>query len=83
MSNLNKKETMLAAVFLDQLSEKMGSSCCNDWEFPEDWSIDEKKLFVKEFHDWNGDPEEYDENCLSLPDFCVAGFLSEKLKGWK
>lgn len=77
---MNKKEAILAAKMLDEFSEMLGGQCCNDWEFPNDWNLLEKTSFVKEFHDYNGDPEEFDINNISLPDFCVANFLSHKLK---
>jgi hypothetical protein len=68
MKHLNEKEIFLASDFLKLLSEMMGNCACNDWEFPFDWSECEKKQFVKGYHEWNGDPEEYDDNFLSLPD---------------
>lgn len=79
MKELNEKEIFLASDFLELLSEMMGDCACNDWEFPSNWSKDEKKEFVKGYHKWNGDPEEYNENYLSLPDFAVAGYLADKL----
>jgi len=36
--------------------------------------------FVREFHDYNGDPEQFDESHLHLPDYAVMGFLAYKLR---
>ena len=43
--------------------------------------MSERQEFVKKFHEWNGDPEEYEPNFLHLPDFAVMRFVSEYLKG--
>ena len=77
---MNDKEKLIAASMLKELSSKLGNECCNDWSFPASWSEDEKITFVKEYHDWNGDPEEFLETHLHLPDFCVASFLAHKLR---
>ena len=76
---MNSKEKLIAAEMLESLSNKMADSCCNDWNFPINWSEDEKATFVREFHEWNGDPEEFDPGYLVLSDFCVASFLSSKM----
>ena len=34
--------------------------------------------FVRAYHDWNGDPEEFDPNHLHLPNFAVVEFLASK-----
>lgn len=77
---VNKKELELAARFLKYYAEELGSNGCNDWNFPKDWTEEEKTKFVKDFHDFNGDPEEFDPDHIFLQDYCVASFLSNKLK---
>jgi len=77
MTNNEKK---LASKMLELLSDILGKRGCNDFEFPESWSEDEVKSFVKDFHEWNGDPEEFSEDRLYIQDYSVAGLLSEKLK---
>ena len=76
---MNNKEKSIASDMLYILSDMMGNSFCNDWNFPIHWSEDEKATFVKEFHEWNGDPENFDVNHLVVPDFGVAAFLSSKM----
>jgi len=77
---MNAKEKKIAAEMLDDLGDKLANNGCNDWNFPEDWTMAEKQTFVKEYHEWNGDTEEYDENEEPyISDFCVANFLSHKL----
>ena len=73
------KEKALIVSFLDVLSEILSSNCCNDWSFPEDWSQAEKYNFVREYHEYNGDPETFDGNHLHLPDFSVISLLAHKL----
>ena len=39
---MNKKELKLAVSFLQEASHEYNSHCCNDWEFPSNWSKKEK-----------------------------------------
>lgn len=76
---MEKHEFELAAKLLDQASDRFGSDICNDWDFPAEWTLEQKQKFVKEAHEWNGDPEEYNPNFLHMPNFFVMGFLAAKL----
>ncbi len=76
---LNPKEAALVVQFLNEYSDELGNNGCNDWKFPPEWSQSEKETFVKEYHDYNGDPQEFDLTNLNLPDFAVASFLAYKL----
>lgn len=79
---MNSKERKLAMEMLEHAAEDFSTHGCND--VPElyfrGWTLEERRKFVKEFHDYNGDPEEYDENFLHLQDFCIMSFLAHKLK---
>jgi hypothetical protein len=77
---MNVKEKKLAAKMLNKLSDILGNNSCNDFDFPEDWSKQERQLFIAEYHIENGDPEEFDYNCINLQDFCVADLLADKLR---
>lgn len=79
---MNNKEIQLASEMLKLASDTFGNHICNDIEdsIYEGWTIDERKQFVKEFYEWNGNPEDYDENFLHIPDFALMKFLSHKLK---
>ena len=81
MKNMNTKEIKLAAKFLKLSSEEFGNHCCNDVKDSvyDGWTIEERRKFVKEYHEWNGDPEEYDEDYLQLADFAIMSFLAHKL----
>lgn len=78
-------EKKLAAQMLEIAGEKFGNHSCNDVDesFYNGWTIEERQKFVKEFHEWNGDPEEYNEKFLHLPDFALMSFLANKLKDIK
>ena len=76
---MTPKEKKLIIDFLEEYYEELSGHGCNDWEFPSDWTKKEKRQFVKEFHEWNGDPEEYNENFLHLQDSSIMHFLSVKL----
>lgn len=78
---MTRKENKLASYFLELASDEFGNHGCNDVEDEvwENWTLEERQKFIKEYHEWNGDPEEYDENYLHLPDFAIMSFLSHKL----
>ncbi|WP_396180215.1 hypothetical protein [Flavobacterium sp.] len=73
---MNEKQKVLASVMLDKYSIVLASNVCNDWHYPENWTEQEKAEFCKGYHDWNGDPEEFDLDNLHLPDFGVAAYLA-------
>ena len=76
---MSEKEKALVKRFLKEHADVIGNRCCNDWDFPEDWTHEEKVQFVREYHEWNGDPEEFDEKFLHLPDFAVVEFLAHRI----
>lgn len=79
---MKSKEEMLAAKMLDLASDEFSNHGCNDVEESvyEGWTLDERKQFVKEFWEWNGSPEDYDEKFLHLQDHSIMAFLAFKLK---
>ena len=79
---MTSNEKKLAAHFLEIASNKFANHGCNDVEDSvfSNWTLEERKKFVKEYHEYNGDPDEYDENFLHLPDFCIMSFLASKLE---
>lgn len=78
---MNNKELKLVSELLNIADEHYGDHCCNDADEAlfNEWTLGERRQFVKEFHDWNGDPEEYDENWLHLPDYALMGFCAFKI----
>jgi hypothetical protein len=75
---MTDKEQALVGQFLKAFSDRLGNDCCNDWNFPDDWTHEEKVEFCRAYHDWNGDPEEFNPDHLHLPDFAVAEFLASR-----
>lgn len=76
---MNAKERALAASLLRTASDDFANHGCNDWEWPADWTHEQKTEFVREYHEWNDDPEEFDADYLHLPDFAVMAFLAHKI----
>ena len=79
---MNTKEKQLAAKMLEMASDEFSNHGCNDVENSvwKGWSKEERMTFVKEYHEWNGDPEEFDSKYLHLPDFAIFSFLAHKLE---
>lgn len=79
---MNKKEKQLAAHLLREASYVFGNRICNDvdekvWD---GWTKKERQQFVKEYYEYNGDPQEYDPNHLELPDWVIMNFLAYKMR---
>ena len=74
-------EVDAAVQFLRDFADDLGNRGCNDFDLkamiPDEI---ERRDFVRECREWNGDPEEFDPNFLELPDFAVVGFLAHKLE---
>jgi hypothetical protein len=79
---MTDKEKKLAAYFLKAASDVFGIHICNDVDEDAfvDWTIEERQQLVKDFHEWNGDPEEYNPNFVHLPDHCLMSLLASKLE---
>jgi hypothetical protein len=78
---MNQKEKQLAKHFLKLAAEEFGNHGCNDvsesvWD---GWSVEERQKFVKEYYEYNGDPEEYNPKYLHIPDYAIMSFLAFKL----
>lgn len=73
------KWVRLAAILLDQAADRYGNDICNDWEFPDEWTREDRELAVQEYHEWNGDPEEVEPGEDSLPNFCAMFFAASVL----
>ena len=82
MKNISKKELALAAKMLELASDQFSNHGCNDVDenVYDGWTLEERQQFVKEFHEWNGDPEEYEETFLHLGDSTIMSFLAAKLE---
>lgn len=82
MKDISKKELALAAKMLELASEQFSNHGCNDVDenVYDGWTLEERQQFVKEFHEWNGDPEEYEETFLHLGDSTIMSFLAAKLE---
>jgi hypothetical protein len=79
-SKFTQKELTLAGELLEMASESFGRHSCNDApdEWWENWTIDERKAFSKDFEDYNSKGRDYDPDHYEMQDFAVAGFLAYK-----
>jgi hypothetical protein len=78
---MTSKELKLAAHFLQEARDEFANHGCNDvpesvWK---DWTIEERQRFIKEYHEYNGDTEEYNPSNLHVEDWAIMAFLSHKL----
>lgn len=83
---MNKKQKLkpkwlkLAGELLEQASHEFANHGCNDWNFPNNWTENERKEIVQAMHEDNGNPEEFDPEHLSVPDWWIMAFLAGRLK---
>lgn len=79
---MNSLETKLAKHFLNLAADEFANHGSNDFELkafiPK---LADRQRFVKEYHEWNGDPEEYDPKAKYdyFPDFAIMSFLASKI----
>lgn len=75
-----EKELKLIADLLYMAGNHFGDHACTDLDERvfSGWSVSERKDFVKKYHEFNGDPDEYDDRHLVLPDFAVMCFLAAR-----
>jgi hypothetical protein len=76
---MKNKWLKLAGDLLEKGSDLLSNKSCNDWDFPADWSEEEKIEFVQSMFQQNGNPQEFDSSNLNVPDWWVASFLSQQL----
>lgn len=79
---ISSKERNLYIALLEYATDQISNKGCNDVDekLYSNWTKEERIKFVKEFHEYNGDPENFDEDFLRLPDFAILGFLKHKLE---
>ena len=56
---LTPKQLRVAADLLKRASDVFSNHGCNDWNYPEDWTLEDKRKLVQAMHEDNGSPEEY------------------------
>lgn len=73
-------EIELIIDLLELAADRYSNDGCNDHDYPESWTEDDKIQFAKDYHDWNGDPEEFNEKWLIHENWIMMQLLAEKLK---
>lgn len=67
----------LASDLLDLASDEFANHRCNDWDYPEGWTQEERDEFAKAYCDWSG--AQYRPG-MSLGDNGVMAFLADWLR---
>ncbi len=77
-------EQILASSLLRMAASEFGRHCSNDMDksLTDHWTIAQRENFVREYGQYNGDPENWQtlKDFDRLPDFAFMGFLAYKLK---
>jgi hypothetical protein len=82
INGLPDRELKLVVYLLKLAADEFDNHGCNDVdkEVYMSWTGEKRRAFVKAYHEYNGDPEVYDEHHLDLPDYSLMGFLASKLE---
>ena len=82
----NKYKRLAVEMLMDYASE-LSNHGCNDFDLKEFLpELEDRKMFIRNYHEWNGDPEEYelmkdsDNNFDSFYDFAMASYLARELE---
>ena len=78
---MKKHELELVSKLLKMTAEHYSNHGCNDVdrEFWDWWTPNQKRELLKDIHDWNGDPEEYNPDCLAFQDWHLMEYFADKL----
>lgn len=79
---MNPKWLKLAGQLLELASDKFSNHGCNDWEWPEGWSVEDRREFARAIAEEDGyDPEAYvAEGRYGPGDWEVMSFLAKRLE---
>jgi len=78
--DIEEKEKKLLLGIISECSDILSRRSCNDIdeEHMRDFTIEEKIKLDKDYHEFNGDPEEHEEGAYCLYDFAILDYLSQK-----
>ena len=81
MPELQPHERMLMAIILEMASDVFGNHGCNDFDLNKYITPEQGKEFMRQYHEYNGDPEEWDPDEYNgqFYDFAVMGFMAHKI----
>lgn len=77
---IKEEEQELFIENLEFLNDCVSKRGCNDYEMPKDFTKFELDKINQEFHDFNGDPEEYDstDDFSIVSDFIILAYIQRK-----
>ena len=79
---MDDKIRELANKLLCAVAEDMSNNTCNDLPRGtfKGWTSEEKNSFMKEFHKWSGDPEEYKPGRMDIMDYEAVKYIAHLIK---
>lgn len=77
---MDAKILLLASEMLDEYSDRLGNDGCNDWDWPESWTSEDRALFLAKFHRHNrSQPRDIEDWGDTLGNSSVAYTLAKEL----
>lgn len=79
---MTKKEKLFCAMLLDMASDEFANHCCNDLTAAMEacFTADEWDQLNREYHELNGDPEEFRKGHILPYDWAWMSFMAGKLR---
>ena len=53
-----KRLALMRAILAELTAGRRLDSCCDDLDWPDDFTDEDKRAMLLDYHTWNGDPEE-------------------------
>jgi hypothetical protein len=80
--SLTNKECLFIAGLLEQGSDPVSDSCYSDMddEMLGIFSKEQKDVLSEQYHDWNGDPESFEQGCFNAQAWPWMDFFADKLR---
>jgi hypothetical protein len=74
-------ERRLIAVLLNMASDEFGNHGCNDFDLSAIVTPEQGKALMRAYHEWNGDPEEHQDDEYSgyEYDYAMMGFMAHRI----
>jgi hypothetical protein len=77
---MDKKLLKLMIEALEDVEDGLSGMTCNDWEFPRQWSKEDRELFARTYWEAEGWPEEHDPERPSISNSTAVKLVLLKMK---
>jgi hypothetical protein len=79
---LPKKITQFISIYLKTLTDTLSKQSCNDFDFPDCWSEEQKNEFMSLYCTWDNDITDDEDYKDAFPncDWCISGYIKDNIE---